>query len=139
MEFIDLYELAAKVTKYEKSLKEESQKRKTSMGTYCQEVNSEKITVTELLSTGFFIYHLLVKKALDLWKKSHNFNTQVQYNFDATKIEEIFDFLLKNKFITFPHDHQLPSKEELRGKVYYKYRNSWNHGTNSCWSFRNII
>ena len=23
--------------------------------------------------------------------------------------------------------------------MYYKYHNSWNHNTNSCWSFKNII
>ena len=34
MEFREFYELVAKVTKYEKLLKEESQWRKTSMGTY---------------------------------------------------------------------------------------------------------
>ena len=34
-EFRDFYELVAKVTKYEELLKEESQQRKTSMGTYC--------------------------------------------------------------------------------------------------------
>ena len=46
---------------------------------------------------------------------------------------------MKEKFIKFPQDHQRPSKEELRGKVYSKYHNSLNHGTNSYWSFRNII
>ena len=46
---------------------------------------------------------------------------------------------MKEKLITFPQDHQLPSKKELRGKVYYKYHNSWNHSTNACWSFSNII
>ena len=35
MEFKDFYELVAKVTKYEELLKVESQRRKTSMGTYC--------------------------------------------------------------------------------------------------------
>ena len=69
--------------------------------------------------------------------------TDLQYistiYFDVAKIEEIFDFLLKEKFITFPQDHKLPNKEELKGKVYRKYHNFWNHGTNSCWSFRNII
>ena len=55
------------------------------------------------------------------------------------KIEKIFDFLLKEKFITISQDRQLPSKEELKGKVYYKYHNSWNHGTNSCWCFKIII
>ena len=40
IEFRDFYELVAKVTEYEELLKEESQRRKTSIGTYCQEVNS---------------------------------------------------------------------------------------------------
>ena len=46
---------------------------------------------------------------------------------------------MKEKFITFPHDHQLPSNDDLRGKVYYKYHNSWNHSTNYFRSFRNVI
>ena len=58
------------------------------------------------------------------------------YTYDVKKTEE---FLLNKKYITFPQDHKLPSKKELRGKVYYKYHNSWNHSTNACWSFRNII
>ena len=102
MEFRDFYELTAKVKKYEELLREESQRRKTSMGTYCQEVNFEEIAIANLPSTGSFICPLLVKKALDLWKKSQTSNTQVEYTFDVAKIEEIFDFLLKEKFITFP-------------------------------------
>ena len=66
MEFRDFYELDAKVTEYEELLKEESQQRKTSMGTYCLEVNSKEITIIDLLSTGSFICPLLVKKTLDL-------------------------------------------------------------------------
>ena len=60
------------------------------MGTYWQEVNSKEIVVADLSSVGSFICPLLVKKALDLWKKSQTSNTQAQYTFDATKIEEIF-------------------------------------------------
>ena len=132
IEFKDFYELVTKVTKYEELLREESQGRKTYMGTYCQKVDSEEITVADLLSTGSFIYPilvLLVKKAPDLWKKACTSNTQVQYAFNAEKTEEI-DFLLKEKFITFSQDHQLPNKEKLKGKVYCKYHNSWNHSTN---------
>ena len=55
------------------------------------------------------------------------------------KIKEIFDFVVKEKFINFPKDHQIPSKDELRGKDYCKYQNSWNHTTNACWGFRNAI
>ena len=79
-------------------------------------MNSKEIVVVGLLSTGSFIYFLLVKKALHLWKKSQTSNTLVQYTFDVTKTMEIFDFLLKEKFITFPQDHQLPNKGELRGE-----------------------
>ena len=55
MKFRDFYELAAKVTQYKELLKEKSQQRKTSMGTYCQEVNYEEIVVADLLSTCSFI------------------------------------------------------------------------------------
>ena len=39
MEFIDFYELTSKVIEYEELLKEESYRRKKSMGMYCEEVN----------------------------------------------------------------------------------------------------
>ena len=52
MEFKDFYELAVKVTEYEELLREESQHRKTSMGTYNQEVKYEEIAVEGILSTG---------------------------------------------------------------------------------------
>ena len=55
MEFNDFYDLTAKVTEYEELLRKESQRRKTSMGTYCQEVNFEEIAITDLLSTCSFI------------------------------------------------------------------------------------
>ena len=45
------------------------------MGNYCQEVNYEEIVVSDLLIIGSFIFPLLVKKAPDLWKKSHTSNT----------------------------------------------------------------
>ena len=112
--------------------------RKKSMGTYCQEVNQE-VAVADLSTTGTFTCHILVEKALDLWKKAQIVGTQVQYTFEVAKTKEIFDFLVEEKLITFPQDHQIPSKDELRGKTYYKYHNSWNHTTNACWGFKNVI
>ena len=76
MEFRDFYELAAKVTKYEELLNEESYRRKKYMGTYCQEVNQE-VTVADLSTIGTFTYPLLVEKVLDLWKKAQVAVTQV--------------------------------------------------------------
>ena len=46
---------------------------------------------------------------------------------------------MKEKFITFPKDHRILSNDELRGKAYCKYHNSWNHTTNACWGFINVI
>ena len=46
---------------------------------------------------------------------------------------------MKEKSITFLKDHRIPNKDELRGKAYCKYHNLWNHTTNACWGFRNII
>ena len=74
------------------------------MGTYCQEVNQE-VVMTNLSTTWTFTCPLLVEKTLDLWKKAQIIGIQVQYTFEVAKIEEIFDFLVKEKFITFPKDH----------------------------------
>ena len=108
------------------------------MGTDYQEVNQE-VAVADLITTRTFTYPLLVEKTPDLWKKAQIIGTQVQYTFDVAKTEEIFNFLVKEKFITFHKDHQIPSKDELRGKTYCKYHNLWNHTTNACWGFRNVI
>ena len=80
---------------------------------------------------GRYIYYMIIHLS--------SFGTRVQYTFEVAKTKEIFDFLVKEKFITFPKDHRIPNKDELRGKTYCKYHNSWNHITNACWSFRNFI
>ena len=96
---------------------------KKSMGTNCQEVNQE-VAVADLSTTGTFTYHLLVEKVPDLWKKTQIVGTQVQYTFEVEKTKETFNFLVKEKFITFPKDHRIPNNDKLRGKTYYKYHNS---------------
>ena len=63
MEFIDFYELETKVTEYEELLKEESYRRKKSIGTYCQEVNQE-VAVTDIFATGTFTCRLLVENLM---------------------------------------------------------------------------
>lgn len=66
MEFRDFYEFATKVTKYEDTLKEETQCRKTSMGSYCLEVTNEEVATADLVNIDSHIYPLLVKKNLEL-------------------------------------------------------------------------
>ena len=64
MEFRDFYEFAAKVIEYEDLLKEESYRRKKSMGTYCQEVNQD-VVVANLSTTWTFTCPQLVEKTPD--------------------------------------------------------------------------
>ena len=101
MEFRDFYELAAKVAEYEELLREESQWRKAAMGSYCQEVDTQEIVVADLSSSGSCVCPLLIKKTPETWKKTSNSNTS-QFSFDVAKTEEIFDFLLKEKFCLCP-------------------------------------
>ena len=87
---------------------------------------NQEVTLADLCTIGTFTCPVLVEKALDFWKKAQIVGTQVQYTFEVAKTAEIFDFLVKEKFITFSKDHWIPSKDELRGKTYSKYHNSWN-------------
>ena len=72
----------------------------------------------------------------DLGNKSQASNEQAQYMSNVAETEEV---IVKEKFIAFPQDHQLPNKNELRRKVHCEYHNSKNHSTNSYWTFRNFI
>ena len=82
--------------------------------------------------------HLVIQPSPppELGKKSQASNARAQYTSDVAETKE---FIMKEKFMAFPQDHQLPSKDELRGKVYCKYHNSWNHSINSSWSFKILI
>ncbi|CAL9024631.1 unnamed protein product [Prunus brigantina] len=49
-------------------------------------------------------------------------------------MDALFDEMLLQKAIETPH--RLPKPEELKGKQYCRWHNSWNHSTNSCVVFR---
>ncbi|XP_073025118.1 uncharacterized protein [Primulina eburnea] len=138
MEFRDFFELATKVAEYEELLREESYKKKTALGSYYQEV--EDVALAEIRSAGSCTIPLLKKKPAEPEKKnSFQLPKDMQYTFDVSKTEEVFDFLVKEKFITFPPDHRMPLTEELKGREYCKYHNSYNHATKSCWALENIL
>ncbi|XP_073041953.1 uncharacterized protein [Primulina eburnea] len=112
MEFRDFYELAAKEV--------------------------EEIALAEVANSGSRTVPFLKRKSEELSKKNIP-PVQTPYTFDASKTEEIFDHLVKEKFITSPSDHKLPTREELKGRDYCKYHNSFNHNTNACWAFKNVL
>lgn len=110
------------------------------VGFYCQDV--EDVALAEIKKSGSFICLSLKCKTIDAVKVSSPMTRRQnhsQFTFDVSKANEIFDFLVKDKFITFLADHQVPKKEELKGKEYCKYHNSFNHAINSCCASNNIV
>ncbi|XP_073059610.1 uncharacterized protein [Primulina eburnea] len=106
MEFRDFFELAAKVGEYEELLTEESAKKKTTVSSYYQEV--EEIALAEIRSNGSCIVPLLKRKSTESDRKS---TTQppkdMQYTFDVSKTDDIFDFLdrINHGILKFPNKH----------------------------------
>ncbi|CAL9018545.1 unnamed protein product, partial [Prunus brigantina] len=139
MLFGDLAELADKASKYEELLREEQQKRNSSKGTYYKSPSSSihlvrveseeeakcseegEVAVAEMAK----LKHPISCKALTRPQKDQkpppftggfvpNKPTQNKvYSFDLTKVDALFDEML--------------------------WHNSWNHSTNSCVVFRDVI
>ncbi|CAL2260310.1 unnamed protein product [Prunus armeniaca] len=163
MLFGDLAELADKAAKYEELLREEQHKRNFSKGTYYKspsssihmiEVESEEdaeeseereVAVAEMAKLKHPIScKTLTKPPRD--QRPPPFtggfvpNKPMQnkvYSFDLTKVDVLFDEMLLQKAIETPH--RMPKPEELKGRQYCRWHNSWNHSTNSCVVFRDVI
>jgi hypothetical protein len=61
------------------------------------------------------------------------------FDFDVTKVEQIFDLLLKEKQLKLPEGHKFPTPQELEGRPYYKWHHSFTHTTNDCKELRKQI
>ncbi|KAK1642171.1 hypothetical protein QYE76_059976 [Lolium multiflorum] len=61
------------------------------------------------------------------------------FDFDVTKAEQIFDLLLKEKQLKVPEGHKIPTVQELNGKPYCKWHNTFSHPTNDCRVWRQQI
>ena len=55
--------------------------------------------------------------------------------FRSSKVNEIFNQLMKEGLIKLPNGVTLPSYEESKGKSYCKWHNTWSHSTNNCLAF----
>jgi hypothetical protein len=61
------------------------------------------------------------------------------FDFDVSKDEQIFDLLLKEKQLKFPEGRKIPTAQELQERSYYKWYNSFTHGTGDCKKLRRQI
>jgi hypothetical protein len=54
------------------------------------------------------------------------------FDFDESKIERIFDLLLREKQLKLPKGHKFPTAHELQGRPYCKWHHLFTHNTNDC-------
>jgi hypothetical protein len=57
----------------------------------------------------------------------------------VSKAEQIFDLLLKEKQLKLPKGHKFPIVQELQGRPYCKWHNSFTQATNDCKELRCYI
>jgi len=58
------------------------------------------------------------------------------YDFNVTKLDMLFDFLLEKGQIKFPDNHVMLPSDQLKNKKFYKFHNATSHSTNECRVFR---
>ena len=61
------------------------------------------------------------------------------YDFDVTKSDKLFDFLLEKGHIKLPNNHVMLPLDQLKNKKFYKFHNATSHSTNKCRIFRQHI
>jgi hypothetical protein len=61
------------------------------------------------------------------------------FDFDESKVEQIFDLLLREKQMKLPEGHKFPTTQELQGRPYCKWHHLFTHTTNDCKELRRQI
>jgi hypothetical protein len=61
------------------------------------------------------------------------------FDFDMSKVEQIFDLLLKELQLKLPKGYKLPIAQELQGRSYCKWHHSFTHNTSDCKEFHQQI
>jgi hypothetical protein len=61
------------------------------------------------------------------------------FDFDKSKVEQIFDLLLREKQLKLPEGHKFPTTQESQGRPYCKWHHLFTHTTNDCKELRRQI
>ena len=61
------------------------------------------------------------------------------YDFDVTKSDKLFDFLLRKGQIKLPDNHVMLPPDQLKNKKFYKFHSATSHSTNEYRVFRQHI
>ena len=111
-------------------LEEKSERNSSSLNTYYKDLYYE-VDVAEIIGKKPFICKSLVKRnvSIESYEAKGSFK---KYSFDIYKVDEMFYYLLEGKVLKLPNGVNLHSLEELKGKMYCKWHNSWTHSINQC-------
>jgi hypothetical protein len=71
----------------------------------------------------------------NLWGKG----VEESYDFDMTKSNKLFNFLLERGQIKLPTNHVMLPSDQLKNKKFYKFHIATSHSTNECRIFRQQI
>jgi hypothetical protein len=63
----------------------------------------------------------------------------MDFNIDESKVEQIFDLLLREKQLKLPEGHKFPTAQELQRRPYCKWHHLFTHNTNDCKELRRQI
>ena len=94
--FYDLFDLADKATKYEGLLREENQRRNTSIGAYYQDPNFE-VDAAEFIGQKPYVLETTYKKNMQAKDSNRPSAPARTYHFDVDRADELFDILLESK------------------------------------------
>ena len=61
------------------------------------------------------------------------------YDFDVTKLDKLFDFLLEKGQIKLPDNHVMLPPDQLKNKKFCKFHNATSYSTNECRIFQQHI
>jgi hypothetical protein len=61
------------------------------------------------------------------------------FDFDESRVELIFDLLLREKQLKLPESHKFPTAQELQGRPYWKWHHLFTHTTNDFKELRRQI
>jgi hypothetical protein len=64
---------------------------------------------------------------------------KIKYTFDLTLCDDIFDILLWYNIIKLSGHKVIPSLQDLEGRVYCKWHNSFDHSISNCNAFHLVI
>ena len=108
--FYDLFDLVDKATRYEGLLKEENQRRNTSIRAYYQDPNFE-IDVVEFIGQQPYVLETTYKNNMQAKGSNRPSAPAKTCHFDVEKADELFDILLESKYINLPDPrHKIFSK-----------------------------